>query len=145
MGGQEGTEIGPLKLLDDPRFGSTEGSLPRHWGLLIGKGKLDILGCTTGEEARSTVRWMTASNSRKLPGQGYTTNLRRASRREMERTTAIVRAIVTQKVGHEPGDIVGALPQRGETERQHMEAVVEDPRETVGPGPAATNPHWWPQ
>ena len=43
MGGQEGTEVGPLKLLDDPRFRFTEGSVPRYWGLLIGKGKLDIL------------------------------------------------------------------------------------------------------
>src|SRR5262249_28456233 len=43
MDGQEGTEVGPLKLLDDPRFGCTEGRVPRHWGLLIGRGQLDIL------------------------------------------------------------------------------------------------------
>src|SRR5262245_12133343 len=32
---------------------------------------------------------------------------------------------MTQKVGCEPGDIVEALPQWGETERQHMQAVIE--------------------
>jgi hypothetical protein len=37
MGGQEGIEVGPLKLLDGMRFGFTEGGVPRHWGLLIGR------------------------------------------------------------------------------------------------------------
>jgi hypothetical protein len=43
----------------------------------------------------------------------------------MERATAILRAIAMQKVGYEPGDIFGALTQRGETKRQHMQAVIE--------------------
>src|SRR5215813_8750375 len=43
----------------------------------------------------------------------------------MERATVILCAIATQKMGREPGDIFRALPQRGETKRQHMEAVIE--------------------
>src|SRR5262249_47263026 len=43
MEGQEGTEVGPLKLLDDPRFHGTEGGVPRPWGWRSGRGQLDIL------------------------------------------------------------------------------------------------------